>query len=139
LTFIILDPLIQGWIIRFFREATADISASYHTEEPLLSANLVLQAMEKFQKAIHLCLGDPNDIQELLYYKINSSNPFYDLLFPIQKIIQYWLQKILYFEIFNIEELRTDAKRIFNIARIFVINFSGDKIPSQIEIYPENS
>jgi len=94
--------------------------------------------MEKLQKAMHLCLGDHNDIQELLYYKINVSNPLYNILFPIQKVIQYWLQKILYFEIFKLEELLMDAKQIFNIAKIFIINFIGDKIPAQSEAFPEN-
>ena len=95
--------------------------------------------MDKLQKAIHLCLGDHNDLQELLSYQVNSSHPLYDLLFPIQKVIQYWLQKILYFEIFKIEELQMDAKQIFNISKIFIANFIGDKISAQIERFPENS
>lgn len=136
-TSLINSPLIKGWIIRLFREARADLSASYDIEEPYVSANLIIQSMKKLQKAIFYCLGDPESIQELLLYKATSSSLFYEILITLQNVINYWLQKILSFENFVLSEVLTDAKEIFNLTKIFITNFIGEKIPYQIETFPE--
>lgn len=136
-TSLINSPLIKGWIIRLFREARADLSASYDIEEPYVSANLIIQSMKKLQKAIFYCLGEPESIQELLLYKATSSSLFYEILITLQNVINYWLQKILSFENFVLSEVLTDAKEIFNLTKIFITNFIGEKIPYQIETFPE--
>ena len=123
--------------MRLFREARSDLTASYDIGEPFISANLIIQSMKKLQKAMFFCLGDPDSIQELLLYRINSSDPFYELLFSLQTIINYWIQKILSFEIIKISEILLDAKNIFNLTKIFINNFVEDIIPPQMATFPE--
>ena len=139
ITPIISDLLIKGWIIRLFREARADLSASYEIEEPFISTSLIVQSMKKLQKVILFCLGEPDSIQELLMHRIKSANKFYELLFSVQDIINYWISKILTLENLVLSELILDARKIFEFAKIFIIVFIDKKIPYEIETFPEKN
>ncbi|MFX1295965.1 MAG: hypothetical protein ACFFD2_14085 [Promethearchaeota archaeon] len=134
---VINDPIVRGWIIRLFREGRADLSASYDIEEPFISANIIIQSMKKLQKAIFFCLGDPESIQELVLYNMDSTNPLYELLSTLQKIIEYWIQNVLSFKDINITEILLDAKIFFTFTKIFITNFIEDKIPPKFNIFPE--
>ncbi len=136
INFTINDVFTKGWIIRLFREARADISASYEEEEPFIVAKLIIQSMKKMQKAIFFCVGEPDIIQELLLYRINFSNSFYELLFSIQNLIGYWIEKIISFEIIKLSEIMADAKNLFEFLNIFVKYFGINEIPSQLQIFP---
>ena len=114
----IFNPLKKGWIIRLFREARSDISASYDIEEPFISANLIIQSMKKMLKVLNFCLGDLENIEELLFFRINSSDQLYNLLFSFQNIINYWIQKNLSFEEIDLSEILLDAKYLYNFTMI---------------------
>jgi len=133
---ILNDQLRKGWISRLFREARSDLYASYNIEKPFISANLILQSMKKLEKAIFLCLGEPNIIQEILLSEIICENVFYKTLFFIQKSINYWTDMILSFEIINTSVILAETELIFNFARIIINNFTDEVIPQHLMSFP---
>ena len=93
--------------------------------------------MKKLQKSMLFCLGDPESIQELILYRIHSSFPLYELLYSLHKIIGYWIQKIISFEIIDTSEILSDARIFFNYTKLIIEKFIEDKIPSHFNSFPE--
>ncbi len=120
-----------------FREARADLSASFNIEEPFIVANLIVQSLKKLQKALFFCIGEPDSIQELLLYRFNYSNPISEVFYSFQSIINYWLQQVLSFEVFQLSGILLDAEFLFNFTKIFIQKFIGDAIPLNIVKFPE--
>lgn len=120
-----------------FREARADLSTSFNIEEPFIVANLIVQSLKKLQKAMFFCIGEPDSIQELLLYRFNYSNPISEVFYSFQSIINYWLQQVLSFEVFQLSGILLDAEFLFNFTKIFIQKFIGDVIPLNIVKFPE--